>query len=228
MIVGVSHRLLPMFLLAHQADTRWTKRALCGLAVGVPGFAAGLATGRSLVAWLGVVALELGFACFVRQAVAFHRARVRKRLDVGMWFAATGVASLIVAATLGPIVLALGARHARLATTYVAIGVLGGVVMYVVGFFYKIVPLLAWTVRYRSQLGVRAVPTVAELFSARVAQAQLGIMGGGVALLVIGIAAGSSAVTRSGALFYACGVLVFTSQIVRVVRGDSTTTVIKP
>ena len=54
MMVGVSHRLLPMFLLAHGADTRWTKRSLASLLVGVLALVTGLATGHAAIVWIGV------------------------------------------------------------------------------------------------------------------------------------------------------------------------------
>jgi hypothetical protein len=219
MIVGVSHRLLPMFLLAHGADTRWTKRSLASLGVGVLALGIGLASGRVAIMWTGVAALEAGVACFLYQAFSFYRVRVRKKIDVGMRFAATALAFLATAAVLGPFVLARGDRHARLATAYVAVGLLGGIVLYVAGFFYKIVPLLAWTVHYRDQMGKERVPTVAEMFSARVAHMQLAAMASGVTLLGGGLGAGSSIVTRAGALLFASGVALFASQIIRVARG---------
>lgn len=219
MIVGVSHRLLPMFLLAHGADTRWTKRSLASLGVGVLALGAGLATGGRAIAWTGVAALEAGVACFLFQAFSFYRVRVRKKIDVGMRFAATALVFLATAAVLGPFVLGLGDGHPRLATAYVAVGLLGGIVLFVTGFFYKIVPLLAWTVHYRDQMGKEPVPTVAEMFSARVAHVQLAAMASGVALLGGGIGAGSGNITRAGALLFASGVALFASQIIRVARG---------
>ncbi len=219
MIVGVSHRLLPMFLLVHGADTRWTKRSLASLGVGVVALSFGLATGRIFIAWTGVVAFEIGVACFIFQAFSFYRKRVRKRVDVGMQFAATALVFLATSAVLGPFVLAGGIGHARLATAYIAIGLLGGIVLYVTGFFYKIVPLLAWTVHYRDKMGKEPVPTVADMFSSRVAHVQLAAMACGVALLGGGIGAGSSFVTRMGALLFASGVALFASQIIRVARG---------
>ncbi|MGH9419520.1 MAG: hypothetical protein ACRD3J_06065, partial [Thermoanaerobaculia bacterium] len=54
MMVGVSHRLLPMFLLAHGADTRWTKRSLASLVVGVLALGTGFATDNAPIAWTGV------------------------------------------------------------------------------------------------------------------------------------------------------------------------------
>lgn len=216
MIVGVSHRLLPMFLLAHGADTRWTRRALALLAAGVLALTTGLTARAAAVSWLGVALLEAGVGCFLWQAFSFYRVRVRKKTDVGMRFAGAALGFLAASALLGPAVLARGVTHPRLATAYVATGLLGGVVLYVAGFFYKIVPLLAWTARYRERMGKEPVPTVAEMYSARVAHGQLGAMALGVVLLAAGIGTGSAPVTRWGALLYLTGVLLFASQIGRV------------
>lgn len=219
MIVGVSHRLLPMFLLAHGADTRWTRRALALLATGVLALATGLTARIPAASWLGVALLEGGVGCFLWQAFSFYRVRVRRKIDVGMRFAGSALGFLAASALLGPAVLAGGAAHARLATAYVATGLLGGIVLYVSGFFYKIVPLLAWTARYRGRMGREPVPTVAELYSARVAHVQLGAMTLGVTLLAGGIAAGSTHVTRCGTVLFLAGVLLFVSQIGRVALG---------
>lgn len=219
MIVGVSFRLLPMFLLAHGADTRWAGRALTLLAIGVPALAVGLLARIPVVAWLGLIGMEAGLACFLRQAWAFHRVRIRKRIDIGMRFARAGLGFLCVSAVLGPFVLAFGVANTRLATAYVAIGLLGGLVLFVTGFFYKIVPLLAWTVHYRERMGRSPVPTVAETFSSRVATVQLRMMALALLGLGIGIGAGSAHVTRCGAVLYAVGVLLLASQIGRVALG---------
>jgi hypothetical protein len=219
MIVGVSHRLLPMFLLAHGADTRWTRRSLAALSTGLVVLAAGIAAGRMPVEWAGALLLAGGVGCFLRQAREFYRARVRRQIDPGMRFAATALAFLGTSALLGVAVLADGAAHPRLATLYVATGLLGGIVLYVIGFFYKIVPLLAWTVRYRGRMGDQAVPAVAELYSARLAHLQLGLMAGGVLILAAGIAAGSAAAARGGGLLFLGGVLVFLAQLGRVAAG---------
>lgn len=219
MIVGVSHRLLPMFLLAHGADTRWTRRALLLLPPGVVLLASGIALQAAWLTWVGVALLEAGIACFVWQARLFHRARVRREVDVGMKFAASGIGFLVLAAALGPLHLVLGASHPRLATVYVLVGLLGGIVLYVVGHFYKIVPLLAWTVRFRGRMGKERVPTVAELFSSRLAHVQLGCMALGVMALGAGTAAGNVHVVRAGAALFAIGVLLFLRQIAGVAFG---------
>ena len=220
MIVGVSHRLLPMFLLAHGADARWTRRSLSLLAAGVPILAVGLTMQLALVSWAGAALLELGLACFIRQAYEFYRVRVKRTLDVGMRFAATAIGFQVVTALFGVAVLADGS-NGRIATAYVTIGLLGGIVLFIVGFFYKIVPLLAWTAHYSGRMGKERVPTVTETFSTRVAQAQLALMAAAIALLGLGIVFGSTHVTRCGAVLFLGGVLLFSSQIARVALGPA-------
>lgn len=219
MMVGVSHRLLPMFLLSHGADTRWTRRALTLLAVGVPVLALGLTTSSRPLQWAALVLLEFGIVYFLRQAWGFYRARVRKRIDVGMRFAATALMFLAAAGALAPIVLVQGVSATRLATVYVLVGLLGGIVMYVVGFFYKIVPLLAWTARYGGQASRPGVPTIAQMYSARVAHVQLGLMTAGLVLLALSILRGVVPGAYTGATFFFAGVLLFVTQLVRVARG---------
>ena len=173
------------------------------------------------LAWTGTALLEAGTGCFLWQAFSFYRVRVRRKIDIGMRFAGSALAFLAIAALLGPLVLARGIAQPRLATAYVVIGLLGGVILYVAGFFYKIVPLLAWTVRYRDRMGKGTAPTVAETFSARVALVQLILMALGVALLAAGIGASSVHVTRCGAVLFLAGVMLFVSQILRVAFGGA-------
>lgn len=222
MIVGVSHRLLPMFLLAHGADTRWTRRALASLTAGVLLLALGLNTRVSAITWLAVAMLELGVACFLRQAYGFYNVRVRKQIDIGMRFAAAAVVFLATAAVLGPIAFALGPSSTRVATAYVLVGLLGGIVMYVVGFFYKIVPLLAWTARYRGQMNKPGVPRVADMYSMRVARTQLVSMPAGLLIAAVAILIGSELGVYVGSALFLTGVLLFASQIIRIAFGGRT------
>jgi hypothetical protein len=218
MIVGISQRLLPMFLLAHGVDARWAARALTLLGAGTMLLATGLATDLAAAAWAGLVLMEGGMICFLVQARLFFRARVRRRIDVGMRFAATGLVFLALAGLLGPLVLAFGPAQPRIATAYVIAGLLGGIVLYVVGHFYKIVPFLAWIAHYRGRMGREQVPAVADLYSARVATVQWVAMTAGILATGAGTLAGHAHCARVGSLLFGVGVLLFTTQIVRVAR----------
>lgn len=220
MMVGMSHRLLPMFLLAHGASTAWTRRALALLPAGLVVLAWGLVARQAVASWAGLALLEAGVGCYLVQCRAFNRARKRPTLDVGLHFVATALGFLAVAAVLAPAVLALGGvRQPRLATAYVLVALLGAVVLHVVGHFYKIVPFLAWIARFRGRVGRERVPTVADLYSARVARVQLALMAAAVAGLAGGVLAGSVPMVRGSAVGFALGVALFIAQIARVAAG---------
>lgn len=219
MIVGVAHRLLPMFLLAHGVNARWTKDAIVLLACGLPLLALGINAQIPAASWTAVALMEAGLACFIYQAVSFFRARVRKRIDVGMRFAAAGVGFLVLAALFGPLVLWRGPSATRLATVYVLLGLVAGITLFVAGFFYKIVPLLAWTARYSGTRRTGSPPTVAQLYSGRVAEIQLGVMVSALVILSAAMLVGSTVGAYAGAGLFMLGVLLFASQIGRVALG---------
>jgi len=220
MIVGVSHRLLPMFLLSHGANMRWTKRVLVSLTTGVIVLAWGLVANVTPLEWTGTALLDAGVACYLWQVASLFRARIRPKLDVGMKYVAVALSFLGIAAVLGPVLLAAGPSHRQLATAYVLVGLIGGIVLLVIGFFYKIAPMLAWTVRYGDRPSGSEWPSVAQTFSARVAFVQLVVMTLGVTLLAAGIAAGSVHVTRCGAVLFTLGIALFLSQIARITLGE--------
>jgi len=225
MIVGISHRLLPMFLLAHGADTRWTSRALVLLGSGVAILALGLLTGRGaapdIVPWVGLVLIEAGIFCFLTQAWQFFRVRKRPRLDAGLRHAATALIFLAASAVLAPIVLAAGSGYRRLDTAYVMLGLLGGLTLYAVGQFYKIVPFLTWMARFRDDMGKKRVPTVAQLYSPRIAHIGLASFGAAIPGMTIGVITGITPVVRVAAILFVAGAGLFVSQMARVTFGTS-------
>ena len=232
MIIGISHRLLPMFLLAHTADTGWTRRALALLAPGVVVLGCGLATNHRIpgisIPWIGLALIEAAIVCFLTQAALFFKARKRPRLDAGLRHAAVALTFLACAAVLAPIVMLRGAEDRNLDTAYVMLGLVGGLSLYVVGQFYKVVPFLAWMARFHDDMGKRRVPTVAQLYSSRIAHIDLLLFVLGVVGMVFGVITGNSIIVRGAACLFAGGVGLFVSQIVRVAFGTSFGGIVPP
>ncbi len=221
MMVGVSRRMLPMFLLAHEADARWSRRALGLLAAGVPTLAIGLIWGVLAASWTGVLLLDAGMAAFVWRTCTLYRARVRRPLDAGMRFVRTSLPFLAASAVMGPVVWGLGSAHTRLATAYVVTGLLGGVLPFVTGILYKIIPLLVWMVRYGRRTGRGPLPAAGDLYSTGMARVQLMLHVTGVGLLLAGIAAASPLVARTGTLLFLGAIIIFTYQIGHIRWGSS-------
>lgn len=217
-MVGVAHRLLPMFLLSHGASERAGK-----LAVGLLGGGTVLLVGfhHHLAPWVGwTVAgiLGAGVAAFLAQAAAYFRHRRKPALDPGLRLAAAGLAFLGVAVALAPAFLSRGLTAPRLATAYVLALLLGGVSLFVAGHYYKIVPFLVWLHRFGPLVGKRPVPRVADLYTAPPANAAAALLACGAAGMVAATLAGSIVTARVAALAYAAGAAVVAWQMLGISR----------
>lgn len=214
-VIGVAHRLLPMFLLSHGASERWGKAAAWLVAVGVAWLVV-FHHAHGLVAH-GVPAALIGggMAAFLVQARAFYRHRVKKQLDPGLRLAAAGLLILALGLVLGGWALATSFAPARVATTYGAALVLG-LSVFVAAHYYKIVPFLVWFHRYGPRVSEGPVPRVSELYSGRAASAAGALLGLGVLALLMAMLAGSGDAARLAAVVAAGGVLVETVQMGRL------------
>lgn len=212
-IVGVAHRLLPMFLLSHGAGERaaWLALALlaaCAATLAWP-HAGGARVAVAVVLGCG------GVVAFLAQGAAFFHHRKRRVLDPGMRLAAAGMIGLALAAALAPLALARGLADLRLVTTYFVV-LLGALTLFVAGHHYKIVPFIVWNHRYGPLVGTRKVPKVGELFSEKVANADAALLVTGVAGLALAAFVGSPGLARAAAAVLAAGALLQVAVIARV------------
>lgn len=210
-IIGVSQRLLPMFLLSHGAPVRSARIALVGVTSG----AATLTLGHHsepLLRFVGPALLLAGAVAFLTQARAFYRRRVRKQLDVGLWLAAGGLGLLGVAIATG-----VASRSGLPQLTPLALqAAVLAVLVYVAALYYKIVPTLVWNAHYGPLAGTRDLPRPADLYAPGVARGAATLLLAGPSLLLVGIAAGSVPLTATGAAILALGTAILAAQMVAI------------
>ena len=215
-MVGVAHRLLPMFLLSHGAGDRFARAAVALLAAGAGTLALGHHGPPIVSRWLPAALLAAGLVAFLLQAQRFYRHRRRPSLDPGMRLAAAALGVLAVGLALaGPAM--LGTGPARLAVAYVLVLVLG-ISLFVAAHYYKIVPFLVWYHRFGPLAGKQPVPSVSELYSAPRATAAGVLLVLGTLTLAGGTAIGSPAAARGGALLLAAGAILEASQMLALAR----------
>jgi len=215
-MIGVAHRLLPMFLLSHGAGDRFSKAATALVASGAAVLAFLHHMPAPVSRWLPALLLAAGLCCFLVQARRFYRTRRRPQIDPGMKLAATSLGFLAVAAVLAaPVVLT--SASPRLVTGY-ALAVLLGISLFVAAHYYKIVPFLVWYHRFGPLAGKRPVPRVADLYSARVATAAATLLVVGAAGLVLAVLLGSATAARAAAILFATGVGAEATQMLSIAR----------
>ncbi|GIK97271.1 MAG: hypothetical protein BroJett029_14800 [Alphaproteobacteria bacterium] len=166
--IGVSYRLLAMFMLAPELNGRRTRAALYlgagALAVAVLGGGVAIRLGVGLHQVLCLAGL-LGLAAtalYGADIVQLYRARKRRNIELNSRMAGFALASLAASAVLMVALLALGRLpdHAGAVVFLVAFGWLSGLGL---AKLYKIVPFLTWLECYGPVLGKTATPRVQDL-----------------------------------------------------------------
>lgn len=215
-MIGVAHRLLPMFLLSHGASERYAKLAV-GLVASGAGMLAALHHAPALFSrWLPALLIAAGCAAFLLQARAYYAHRVRRALDPGMRLAAAALGVLAVGLILAWPVL-MTQSSARLMTAYI-VAVLLGISLFVAAHYYKIVPFLVWYHRFGPLSGKRPVPRVSELYSARAASVAGGALLLGAVGLIVSIGLGAAGAVRIAALVLALGAGLEAMQMLHLGR----------
>jgi len=216
-MVGVAHRLLPMFLLSHGASERFAKAAVVLLVAGAGTLTLGHHGPPIVSRWLPSLFLGSGVLAFLLQARAFYRHRHRPSLDPGMRLAALALGLLLVALVLAGGALLPGAPP-RAYLVYVLATVLG-ITLFVAAHYYKIVPFLVWYHRFGRLVGQqRTVTRVSDLFSARAARTAGILLVLGAVGLVAGVSMAHVGTVRGAALLLASGAGIEAVQMLGLAR----------
>jgi len=215
-MVGVAHRLLPMFLLSHGAGEGAARAAVGLLAAGAGTLTLGHHGPPLVSRWLPALLIGSGLGAFLLQARRFYRHRHRPALDPGMRLAAGALTILVAGLGLAAVGL-LAPASPRASTTYVLVIVLG-ISLFVAAHYYKIVPFLTWYHRFGPLAGKRPVPRVAELYSARGATAAGVMLLLGAVVLSTAVLAGIPGAARGGAVLLAAGVAIEAAQMSALAR----------
>jgi hypothetical protein len=212
MLMGVSARVYPMFLLAPEPGGWPGRMQLWGLAVGAPVLVTGLVAAPGMIA-PGAAALAAAAAGHVVWVISMARGRKRPELDWGLRFALTAAGFLPLGTVLG-LALAFDLLSGpRVALAY-AVLVLGGwVSLSIVGMMLKIVPFLVWYRVYGPQVGRAPVPTLAALSWPAAEAVAWVLLTGGILALALAAASGRADLIAVPGVALATGALAFAASL---------------
>ncbi len=222
--IGVSYKLLPMFMLAPE------ERGIPGECVhvlGTVGFAVAIGAGLARL-WVGAqwlriaqssgdVAIAIAVAIYLWDLVRIYRTRKRRVIEAHNRAALGAFACLGLSTALALGLLVSGGRGAQapLVVFLVVFGWLSGLGLTQL---YKIIPFLTWLSRYGSSLGRGAVPRVQDLVDERRSHAWfalyfLAVLAGGLCGL-----AGDTRLFRLSVAILACATLGLVREFWRAWR----------
>ncbi|MFC6954461.1 hypothetical protein [Halorubellus litoreus] len=222
-VYGALYQLAPMFTQSDldALDHRCRRVESVAHPVGVLALAAGRFADAVVVARIGGVLVVLGAFTF---AVVFARRLWHARVEPGALQRRYAVAALALAAWAAASAPAWlsdpTAPDALLGAPDVGPLLLVAAVGFVVaGTSYHVVPFLVWVERYSDRLGYEPVPSIDDLYDARVARSELAL----VVVALLGALAASvltvpDALVALAGTLAAVGVLAFAGNLVGVVH----------
>ena len=221
--MGVSYRLLSMFMLAPDVDDRKSNTTLLAGAlattVAVAGGVAaitlsfGMNVALSFAAILGLVTAAL----YGRDVIAIFRERRRRQLELNTRMAMLSFASLGGTALLGVMLVLTGnfATHVGAFVFLVVFGWLSGLVL---AKLYKIVAFLTWLETYGPVMGRSPTPRVQDLVAERRASKWFVIYYGAVWAGTLMLLADQPSAFRVAATAMAIGTIGIVREVVRTRR----------
>ncbi|HET7275076.1 MAG TPA: hypothetical protein VFI91_07830 [Longimicrobiaceae bacterium] len=216
-MVGVAHRLLPMFLLSHGAPERPGRIAASFLASGVGLL---LVTHHMLtpaLVWLIAAVIATGVIALLLQAALYFRHKKKPVLDPGLRLAAVALGLLALALALAPFFVVQGLAAPRLATAYV-LTLIAALSLFVAGHYYKILPFLIWFHRFGPLVGKRPVPRVVDLYDVRAGNLAAGLLAVGSVGMILTTVVGAVTLARPAAALFAVGAVIVAAQMAMISR----------
>jgi hypothetical protein len=189
LIIGVSSRLIPMFLLSSNTNTSSLSWSYYLINTGLISFSADLLIANgSILQPLFVLLIVAGlivYILFIRRA---YKTRVRKILDVGLRQSMLAFLALLVPLVLAIILSLWRETEKQFLTLYVAYGFaifFGFISTLILGQVFKTLPFIVWMKKYENYQGPKILPK--DLYSEKLAKYQFIIHGVSIAILLVAI-----------------------------------------
>ena len=193
LIIGVSSKLLPMFMVSHNVNTKKLRVAYYAINIGlITGLVSLFLQVKSGVI-LSAIIIVPGIFSYLSFIYEAYTKRVKKQLDIGMKQTAFSFLILVIPFFLIFTLLFnfkfLNNLTLPLSIAYGSAIVIGFITSLVMGQTYKTLPFIVWLKVYRGRIGKVVLPLPKDLYSEKIAIAQLWLFAIGFVLLLIGISA---------------------------------------
>jgi hypothetical protein len=221
LIVGVSYRLIPMFAISQLQNPRRASWSVWLLNGGLAGAFVCVLLRSPWKPLFGAV-ITAALVLYALEVRAMLKARHRQTLDGPVRQFLGALWLLVPVVMLGGVLawpgLPLTPFTGQLETLYAYLAVLGVVSGAILAMLYKIVPFLVWFGRYSTLIGRQKVPTLAEMYSARLQIAGAWLHLVAMVITGAGIVRANGACVRVGSVVLCASLAVFVWNMASVFR----------
>ena len=216
LIVGISYKLIPMFVLGEIQSRRRAAWSIILLNAGLAGLSVALLLDSGWKLAFAFVTIS-GLAIYGVELRAILKHRKRRSLDWGILHFLSAIGGLLPLSVLAVVLcwpsLPVTEFTTQLENVYGLLALLGVITFAILGMLYKIVPFLVWYHCYSPHIGRAPVPSLAEMYSARLQAVSFGFCLTGLLALAAATATGHAAAVRWTVAIFAVGIACFTLNL---------------
>ncbi len=213
LVIGVASKLLPMFFIAHKLKIKYLHYSyyLSNLGLVAISIVYTFYPNEILLLLLYIV-ITLGIIFFIKYNYDAYKARLRKKLDIGLKLSVFSFILLFLTIIFGFISFLspdfMGSFNIQFSIAYGISLILGFFTSLILGQMYKTLPFIVWLQKYQDKVGKYKIPMPADMYSVKLANAHYYTYVPAILSLIIAVFAKCSLLVQiSAGLFLLTSVL---------------------
>lgn len=222
LIIGVSSKLIPMFLLSGNLNIKKMSYAYYFLHAGLLGFIIDSfffdGISRILIYLFLVI---IGIAFYIAYLIQAYKKRVRKNLDIGLKHSFISFIFIVMPLTLIVFLNSNIIHDPKLALQIsIAFGFsvfFGFITLLILGQTFKTLPFIVWQKKYEKFSGKIKTPLPKDLYSEKLAYWQLIVFTLGYLITITGILLSKVFIIQSGSIILVCAAILYNINVFKVV-----------
>lgn len=223
LIIGVSSKLIPMFLLVDTTNQKKLHIAYYLINIGLIAFGVDLYffQGTILIPLFAVI-IVAGILFFISYMHEVFKNRSRKNLDIGLKHSLIAVIAILLPLLLGTVIgFNLHMKESILFPIYLVYGIsifLGFITTLILGQTFKTLPFIVWLYIFKKATGKIKVPLPKDLYSEKIAHWQLMIYLIGMLVLIAGVLSSTVLLIRLGSVLLLLTAILYNLNVFKILH----------
>lgn len=221
LIIGVSSRLLPMFMVSHNLTVSKLAKAYYLINLGLIAAIISLYFSITYGVFVSGAAVVVGLFFYLSFLLEAYKKRIKKGLDIGMKQTAASFIIMVIPIVLIQLIALSSNWFDNVNTPSVIIYgstlLFGFVSSLILGQTYKTLPFIIWLKVYKDKIGKQKIPFPKDLYSETIAKIQFACFTLGIMILILGIMLQHNFVISIGGIVMFIAVLLYNINVLKII-----------
>lgn len=221
LIIGVSSRLLPMFMVSHNLTVSKLTKAYYLINLGLIAVIISLYFSITYGVYVSGGAVVIGLFFYLSFLLEAYKKRIKKGLDIGMKQTAASFIIMVIPIVLIQLITLSSNWFDKVNMPSVIIYgstlLFGFVSSLILGQTYKTLPFIIWLKVYKNKIGKQKIPFPKDLYSETIAKIQFVSFTIGIMILILGIMLQQNFIISIGGVVMFIAVLLYNINVLKII-----------